>query len=247
MIRTEQILGKGILKTLRWWDILVLTAILFGTAIRDSAISYLASVQGSQSFESALVFTTADNLHAIRVQCLLLLLALLYLRIRQFDFSSWKIRIGLKATAGGILLFLAMALTMDLFLLAADSIGALPVDAASASAGADAGAAAAGGAAMDWSLILFSLLNGFYEEIYFLGMCLSVPKRFVKWAFLFSLAVRFSFHTYQGIAPAAGIALIVGITNCIIYEKTGRKNLWPFFLSHAVADVLGLGILRFLM
>ena len=223
---------------LRWWDITVLTIILFGTAIYTSTVSFFQST-AENSFNDALVFSTNDNYGSFAMQAVLLLIALVYLWLRHFDFSQWNMRITPKAVLLGCVLFAAVALIMDIFYIAIAALQNTPHDALMFDNDAHSFSH------IDVSLILYSLLNGFYEEIYFLGICLAVPQKKTKLAFLFSLLVRFSFHTYQGIESALGIALVVGIVFFVLYEKTGRKNLVPFFVAHAIADVFGAGILDY--
>ncbi|WP_153052902.1 type II CAAX prenyl endopeptidase Rce1 family protein, partial [Streptococcus suis] len=68
-----------------------------------------------------------------------------------------------------------------------------------------------------------------------------------KWAFLYSLIIRCSFHTYQGLISALGLGLILGTIFYLLYQKIKPKNLLPFFLAHAVADVIGLTILSYIL
>jgi hypothetical protein len=78
-------------------------------------------------------------------------------------------------------------------------------------------------------------ITGIYEELYFLGICLAVRKEHLKWPVPFSVLIRVSFHTYQGILSALGIGLLFG----------GFRYLLPFFIAHAVGDIFGLGILSY--
>ncbi len=262
-------------KSLRWWDIGILTAILFGQAIYHSTLGFLLS-RSAGSFEGAADFSSADNYRALISQLTLLIIALAYLRLRRFDFSQWRVRITPRALLHSLLLFLAVALLMDLFFMAT-AMGREALAAAGLAAGSPLPAslfqlasdislsglppAAAPLSALtakliavpamlppiDLSIVLYALLNGVYEELYFLGICLAVPPKNLKWAFLFSLLIRFSFHTYQGLLPAAGISLILGSAYFFLYQKSGRSNLTPFFLSHAIADVFGIGILSYFL
>lgn len=94
-------------------------------------------------------------------------------------------------------------------------------------------------------MILYSILNGFYEEIFFLGICLSVKPEERKYYFIYSLLVRYSFHTYQGNISAIAIGLLVGGIYYFLYEKMEEKNLFPFFLAHTITDILGAGIISY--
>jgi len=86
--------------------------------------------------------------------------------------------------------------------------------------------------------LAYGLLNGFYEEFFFLGLMTSVKDEH-KWAALaFSTLVRFSFHTYQGMLWAIVIGVVYGLFYYFMYKKV-VKNLLPFFLTHALADMFG--------
>lgn len=95
-----------------------------------------------------------------------------------------------------------------------------------------------------WSLILFSLLNGFYEEIFFMDLAFAVKPQYQRNVLIMSLFVRFIFHIYQGIFPALAITL-VGLL-FIFFRKKGI-SLIPFILANSVFDVWGAGILSWLM
>ena len=226
------------MRELKWWDIAILTVILFGEAVYMSTVNFFHSAATS-SFENALEFSTNDNYGAFALQAVLLCVALLYLWLRRFAFSQWHMRITFKAVFLGVALFVAVSFVMDIFYIIVAALQHNPLDLSVA------GGIATIFSSIDISLILYSLLNGFYEELYFLGICLSVPQEKTRLAFLFSLLVRFSFHTYQGVVSAVGIAFVVGIMFFVLYEKTGRKNLVPFFVAHALADVFGAGVLGY--
>ena len=223
-------------KKLEWWDIIILSIIFFGTAIYNSMSAYLVSdggtlIQGTD-------FTTADNIYGMLSIFIELIIAFLYLKWRKFDFSQWKYKITIKDTifAIGIYIFTSLALdATDILVMGWDSTvafigtkGYLEVI-----------------KTIDLSLILFSLLNGIYEEIFFLGICFAVPDSQKIFIILYSFVIRYSFHTYQGILPAAEIGFILGGLYFIMFRKS-QKNLYPFMLAHAFADILGAGILGLL-
>jgi CAAX amino protease len=86
--------------------------------------------------------------------------------------------------------------------------------------------------------IAYGLLNGFYEEFFFLGLMTSVKEEHQWKALAFSTLVRFSFHTYQGMLWAIVIGVVYGLFYYFMYKKV-VKNLLPFFLMHALADMFG--------
>ena len=221
---------------LKWFDILVLTLILWGEGIYTSTASYIALIQGASTVDDNLTFSATDNYGALALQAGLLLLALLYLWLRRFDFKVWTIRFNIKAVAGGVLIFLAAALLLDIYFMLTNPLTALlpfpgPI-------GAFFGSETV-------SSVIYALLNGVYEEIYFLGICLAVRKEHLKWALPFSLLIRVSFHTYQGMISALGIGLLFGIFMYLMYRRSKDRNLLPFFIAHAIGDIFGLGVLSY--
>ena len=94
--------------------------------------------------------------------------------------------------------------------------------------------------------ILYDLLNGFYEEFFFLGLLTSVQDRYKWWILLYSTIIRISFHTYQGMLWALTIGVGFGLLYYFLY-KYKVKNLLPFFLVHALADMYGSSLLYVLI
>lgn len=222
------------LTVLKWFDIVILSLILFGEGIFNSTLQYLALQDQTRTLQENLTFSALDNCKAVAIQIVWLALALFYLLLRNFDFSQWKKRILFTpwVPLQTIVIFIVAALCMDVFQLVSHQVitPATPsmfhlVDKAS------------------YSLIFYALLNGFYEEIFFLGICLMGNPKHAKWAFLYSLIIRCSFHTYQGLVSGIGLGLIVGIIFHLLYQKIKPQNMLPFFLAHAIADIIGLTVL----
>ncbi|HDL2992820.1 TPA: CPBP family intramembrane metalloprotease, partial [Mannheimia haemolytica] len=95
------------------------------------------------------------------------------------------------------------------------------------------------------STVLYAILNGFYEEIFFLGICLAVKPEYLKWAVIYSLIIRVSFHTYQGMESALGLGIWLGLIIYLLYSRSKQKNLFPFWVAHSIADILGLSLLAY--
>lgn len=215
------------LKELRFRDILILSAIFFGYAAYTSTMYFLS---GTSDFASLTDFSQRDNYLGLGIQLFWFILALCYLKFIKYDFSVLKFQITLKSTIFALILFCFLALLMDGYFWLLDILGvAYPAS-----------------SYIDTSIIIYSLFNGFYEEFFFIGLCLSVNHKIIKGVFIYSLFVRFSFHTYQGVASALGITLILGCIYFLLYERLRVKNLYPYFLSHALADIFGLGILYYI-
>ncbi len=236
--RKEQTLMTSAKRTyLRWFDILLLTIILFGEGIVNSTIQYLALQEQTTTLQQNLTFSPLDNYKGFAMQAAWLLVAVLYLLARNFDFSYFKANIILSPWVflQAIGLFFISALCFDIFSLISYQF-ATPVTPSMMTVWPT----------IDFSLLLYSLLNGFYEEIFFLGICLAVHPRYHKWTFLYSLLIRCSFHTYQGLGNAIGLGLILGSIFYLFYQWMPRKNLLPFFLAHSLADIVGLTVIYYL-
>lgn len=236
------------LEYLKWWDILILTIIMFSYFIYSSFSSFF--VLPDPNTAELPQFGSSVNWDALIFQLILLGIALIYLYLRNFDFTRWRIRVNVKSVLIGIALFVGVALVMDVYFTLVYYV--IPYPSTDTSVYYDYGYEVsnlhpflAKLAEIDISLLLYSALNGFYEEIFFLGMCLSVPENRKLHYFLYSLVIRYSFHTYQGNISAVGITLFVGIIYYLVYRKMKEENLFPFFLGHAISDVLGLGIISY--
>lgn len=77
---------------LNWYDLCVLTLILFGEAIYTSTQQYFITTEMQGNFEENLTFSNEQNYWALLTQLALLLIAMGYLKWRNFDFSRWVIR-----------------------------------------------------------------------------------------------------------------------------------------------------------
>ena len=228
---------KFTLKKLRWWDIGIITIIMFGPAIISSTNIFCNT--DPQVLEQGTEFSSSDNVIALCIQAIQLFVAGAYLYFRKFDFLQWKFKITAKSTIFAVLLFLLVSACMDVVNIAQTGVAWIPeyVTYNTLILGAFS--------EVNLSLVLFSLLNGIYEEIFFLGICTMVDKKYSMVAFVYSLVLRFSFHTYQGIILALGIGAILGVIYYIFYKKKS-DNLYVYMLSHSFGDIFGLSVLHFL-
>lgn len=230
------------LKCLKWWDIVILTLIFFGQAIYSSTVMFFQN--NGQVIPELTETTGSQNVYMMIVQGLTLVVAAAYLIWRKFDFKQWQFKFSPKATLTGIGMFFLLAIMVDIFVIFFDphSVGKI--------------------FGSSWQfldgikfflsqftnlpLVAYALLNGFYEEIYFIALCTAVEAKHRTWIFLFSILIRISFHTYQGLVSALSIGIVLGIFYYIWYRKKSR-NLYPIMLSHSIADVVGLTILQYIV
>lgn len=214
--------------TLNVIDIVLLTVIFFGQAIWRSFEDYFSLLDNGLEAPAELVFTAADNYALIAVELISLMIAFAYLmwrriEIKQFDLafkpSTLPLTLLFIFIGGGVAqLFYAWAFQEGL----GQGLEDLPWWP---------------NLALSW--LLAALINGFFEEFYFLGLMFAVPKKWLPYSIAFSLLVRFSFHTYQGIDAALGITLF-GLAFALLRLRV--SSLLPFMLAHSFFDVFGLGL-----
>ncbi|HEM6371127.1 TPA: CPBP family intramembrane metalloprotease [Streptococcus suis] len=231
------------LKELRWFDLLILTAIIWGNSIITSTQMWIASFSATEAVDASVSsFSSSDDWWAIGNELKLLAIALIYLFIRRFDFKQLKVKLHWNVLLWAPAIFLGAGLLCDLafdfydlFPSLTDNftyLGYFPYYDWSISSVIEKFAT------LSPSRVLFSLMNGFYEEFYFLGLLLSTNKTYRPWILIFSTIVRISFHTYQGLQSALVIGVVFGLFYYFMYTRK-NDNLLPFFLGHAFADMVG--------
>ena len=151
---------------------------------------------------------------------------------------GWKwLDFSVKITPRGVLQGFGLAITA--FCLS-KAVAMLTSGVASASvAPALAVAPAAGGAIAMGGMLFAAIVKALFEEILVCGYVIqSLRGRFgIALAVNASIALRMSFHLYQG--PAAFLSFAVfGLLFTLFYIRTGR--LWPLIVAHALLEAIQL-------
>lgn len=237
----------GSLKYLKWFDILIVTLIMFGQFIIRSTELWLASFQ---PIVETTVTSTADSASSgaayssnFTLQVILLTLAFIYLWLRGFNFKQLPIRWTWSVLLWVPAIFALMGLIGDLVTTLSGEYNYFSWEVLRF--------------IRPWEIItkflalspmaiFYGLLNGFYEEFFFLGLLTSVKEKYRPWTLLYSTIIRVSFHTYQGLLWALTIGVVFGLLYYVLYTKK-VKNLLPFFIVHAFADMFGSSLLYLLV
>ncbi|KXU56441.1 CAAX amino terminal protease family protein [Streptococcus salivarius] len=236
------------LKELRWFDIGMVTLIMFGQFIVRSTQLYMASLSPTISTTMTETATNTVSKGAayssnFSLQLILLSLALVYLWIRHFDFKQLPIRLKWSVLFWVPFIFAIMGLLADMV---STLSGQYNYFSPQVLAFISPMAVLNKFLALSPMAITYGLLNGFYEEFFFLGLLTSVKDKYKWWVLLFSTLVRVSFHTYQGMLWALVIGVVFGLLYYFLY-KYKVKNLLPFFLVHALADMFGSSLIYLLV
>ncbi|MBT2115823.1 CPBP family intramembrane metalloprotease [Dyella sp. LX-66] len=216
-------------RELRGIDFLIVATILFAGSIYTSTLSWLYM---DASAPPGVASDTQGNYSLLSTLLASMALAVVYLRlVRAFDFRALRWGVSWKATLWGVPIYLSACVLADL-VYTLWGLGFPPAD-----VGTPEGTAAE--QASHVSTVMVAMVNGSYEEIGFLGFLLSVPRKYTLHAFIAGLAIRFSFHTYQGIGAALSITSF-GLLLGVLYLR--MRTLWPFIVAHVLADIWGLSV-----
>ena len=228
---------------LKWYDVLILTVIMFGPSIYSSflagpSVSYEESVLEGNNQEAE-EFSSKENWWALATQGVQLAIAIGYLAFRKFDFSRRNMDFGVKEIGMSILLFFLCGLIMDFLTSLNIGFSWIPKTIKSSIPIIDAARQA------NVSTAVYSFFNGFYEELFFLGIALAIEPKFLVVGFIYSLVIRILFHTYQGLWTAVTMGLNLGIVYFLLYANV-NDNLLIFAIAHGIADLLGLSFVNLL-
>ncbi len=229
---------KNKIDALRWYDVFIITIVMFGISILSSTLDYIDLMKGVTDVEANLEFTSTDDWFSMLMQVVQLSIVFIYLYLRKFNFKVWKFKINLKYIGCGILIYIVTALLMDVSSLV------FRFNQAPLVFTGEFNTIKEFIKEFSYSIVPFSILNGFFEEIFFLGICLNVKKQYINYALIYSLIIRTSFHTYQGIASALTIGFGVGLIFYLVYNKQ-NKNLTSIMIAHIIADIMGAGLIWF--
>lgn len=89
------------------------------------------------------------------------------------------------------------------------------------------------------TVLIVSVVNGIFEEVFVCGYVISALRktRSISFAINVSIAIRLSYHLYQGPAGVVGI-IPIGLVFAHWFARTGR--LWPIAIAHCLFDIFGL-------
>ena len=256
-------------KNLHFYDVIIITLILFGEFIIRSNQLFLDSLNAvksamfyafplspillSQNTES-ITETVAETVDTategvayssnLQFQFFMLLLVFLYLIVRNFDFKQIPFRFKLSVIPWYFVLLAIMGLSADVLYLLFDN--GYNYFTKEVLLSMDFFELFRKIAALSPVAIIYALLNAFYEEFFFLGLMTSVKDKYKWCALAYSTIIRISFHTYQGMLWALVIGVVYGLFYYFLY-KYKVKNLLPFFLMHALADMFGSSLMYVLI
>lgn len=227
---------------LTYLDFLVLSVIFFGYFSYVSILGYFSTPVLDPI--SASSFSSSANWISIATELVLLLIAIFYLVWRQFDFKKLDFGVHKMTLPLALALVVIGALTTDLVLYG----GYWLLSGQNPFVGFGETLPSSLFAHINISLLAFALVNGFFEEVFFMGLAFAVSPKYRPYALITSVFVRFIFHIYQGLSSAFAIATVGVVFIAIrhILLKRHIKSITPFILAHAVFDVFGASIVPFL-
>ncbi len=236
------------LRYLKWFDILIITVLMFGEFIIRSTQQFMESLSPSTVASVAETTTTVTSDGAayssnFTFQLIMLGITLLYLLIRNYDFKQLPIRLSWSVFIWVPLIFAVVGIIGDIVTTLSGEYNyfnpqLIPF--------IDPMEIIRKFMALTPMAIAYALLNGFYEEFFFLGLLTSVKEKHKLLVLVYSVIIRISFHTYQGLLWSLVIGLVYGLFYYFLYKYV-VKNLLPFFLMHALADMFGSSLMYLLI
>lgn len=217
-------------------DMLVLAILFFGAAIYSSTQWFWDIQSARVAAAEAVAFDEGSHRSTIIYELCSLACVWLYLRWRRFDWKNLDFSMNRKTLWWTLVFIISAGLVADIFhylnhYLTSIITGAEPTyaqDNVSESA-----------QRINAWLLVVSALNGFFEELFFIGLIYTVRQNHLRWTLVFGLIVRFAFHTYQGLDSAL-IITTLGIV--FIFWRARVSQLMPFMLAHSVFDIFGLSL-----
>ena len=216
------------LKELRWFDIGIVTLIMFGQFIVRSTQMYLASLSPSLSTAISETSTNTASEGAayssnFTLQIILLALAIIYLWIRHFDFKQLSIRLKWSVLFWVPFIFAIMGLFADMV---STLSGQYNYFSPQVLAFISPMAVINKFMALSPMAIAYGLLNGFYEEFFFLGLLTSVKDKY-KWSCSFqplfvclSIPIRACYGLWLSVWPL--------VSSIISFISTRLKTCFHF-------------------
>ena len=147
-------------------------------------------------------------------------------RVRGWSLRGLGLQPSWRLTGAGLLLYLAGSLTLSVGYALASAVHTIP----------DAPMTA--GSLSLWAVLLVSVLNPIFEEIFVVGYVVRMTQSDgAAFAVTASALLRLLYHTYQG--PLAAVCILpLGLIFAGVYVRYGE--LWPLIVAHAVMDAVGL-------
>jgi len=170
------------------------------------------------------VITNADLSWLIAYELFAFLIISTFLRARRWKLSDFHPRVSWKLTIAGVLLTLGILLYSTVISAGFGTWFEFPsLDTSQLGFG---------------TVLLFSVVNGIYEETFVVGYVVGCLARQSTWVVVISSdLIRFSYHVYQG--PEAVLFILpMGLVFAYLYVK--YRRLWPLVLCHIILDVVAL-------
>jgi membrane protease YdiL (CAAX protease family) len=207
-----------------WLEVFIVLAICFGSSVYKSVRSF----SSGEAFIKV-EFTDERIIRTLLYELVLTAVCFAFLRLRNYKIGErLKFEPSLKGTLVALGLFVA---TYIIYAISISIIFAL--------VGAQNIPVAEYVITVGLPLVIAaSLINPLFEETFVMGYVFDkFQSQGVVWAVTASVLIRVSYHLYQGWVGIISL-LITGLIFAVVYAR--YRNLWPFYLAHALMDFVGL-------
>lgn len=204
-------------------EFLIVILVSFGYFILSNFLSVLAP--------GAFAHITEGHLRFLLIyESIVIIVLWKFLSVRRWHFQQLGLAPKLKDIGTGVALAIAVYVAHTAIMVAVAYIAPEQITRLGRLVAPDIGLA---------PIVAVSILNAVFEEVFVCGYVItSIRKtRSISFAVNVSIAIRLSYHLYQGTARLIGI-FPIGLIFALWFARTGR--LWPAIIAHCIIDLIGL-------
>lgn len=210
-------------------ELIIVLGIAFGQFIAVSLQSFVSHAAQLSNAEQVVAFSDELLIDLVGYEIFVGLMCCIILAVRGWTLADFHLRPSWKLTAIGFLLLgLHYAMYYATYSLMALMIGTQVLEATSFEFQASL-----------IPIILLSVVNPLFEEVFVVGYAVPVVERLSNGggAILFSTVFRLLYHLYQG--PIAFVHILpLGLMFAFFYWRW--RKLWPLLVAHAALDFIPL-------
>jgi membrane protease YdiL (CAAX protease family) len=208
-------------------EFVVVTALAFGTPVYSSLVALTST---SASHGSSAVFSDASLWALVAYEVVVTSALVIFLSLRGWTIRDIGFTPSIRDTALGIPLLLGAYSAYYALWYAFAAVGGTAQEMPSEML--------THGLSIN-TVISASCVNGLFEEVFVCGYVISAlkQKRSAMFAVNVSVAIRATYHLYQGTIGVLSI-IPLGLVFGHWFVRTGR--LWPVVVAHVLADIIAL-------
>lgn len=218
------IIKRALSKIPDWLEIIIVLTICFGMSIYGSIASFTSSKPAAE-----INFDDSKLISLVVFELFISGICIIFLWLR--DYKIWE-KLSFEIT------FIDSLLSLSVLILSYLAYAITFAAVFSIFGAENISSPAIRNSAHLFSIVILSLINPLFEEVFVVGYFFDKMKSQNVWLIILASALlRTSYHLYQGWLGIISI-LPIGLIFAFVYSR--RRNLWILYLAHALMDLIGL-------